>query len=501
MTNYEKYKKLSEKVSAISFAMRHINWDAETEAPPSSLQGRGLTMRTLTTMMQEIVRSEEYVNTIKDLHKEMDSLDDFQKREVEEEYKGIQVREYVPEKLSIEMSSITNEAVAKWTEAREKKDFSIFKPYLEKLIAYKKEYSKCLENKFGYETDYDCHMDIFERGAKLADYDALFAVVKKDLVPFIKKVLDKNVKYNDSFLDMKFEKEKQKEFAEYLISVLPYDYDNGVMKESAHPFTWGTSSDDVRFTVRYLEDLPFSSILAAAHEMGHAIHFQGVDKKYSRTAISQVPSMVIGESQSRFYENHIGLNKVFWKKHYPKLQETFERQLKGVSLDDFYKVLNKVEPSFIRVEADELTYPIHVLIRYEIEKEIFFNNISVDELPALWNSKIEEYLGIVPKDDSEGILQDIHWSFGAFGYFPTYAMGSALSAQIENKMKEVMDIDKCIETDDYDTINNWLKENIHKFGGFKLPNDVIKDALGEEFNPKYYIDYLIKKYTKVLLED
>jgi carboxypeptidase Taq len=243
----------------------------------------------------------------------------------------------------------------------------------------------------------------------------------------------------------------------------------------------------------------FSSIFAAIHELGHATYEQQIDPKWDATMLSGGTSMGIHESQSRFYENMIGRSYEFWEAHYWKLQEIFPEQLGNVSLKDFHLAVNKVEASFIRVEADELTYPLHIMIRYEIERMIMANEITVSELPEVWNKKMVEYLGIQPKDDAEGVLQDVHWSAGLIGYFPTYALGSAYSAQFYYTMKKEIDIDELVKTNNIKAINQWLKEKIHNFGSSKDPLELLREVTNEDFNPSYYVQYLKEKYSKLYL--
>mgnify|MGYP003891059307 FL=1 len=288
-------------------------------------------------------------------------------------------------------------------------------------------------------------------------------------------------------------------FSEYLLDVFNFDRKKGLLKESVHPFTWNTHPSDVRLTTRYLEDMVFSSIFASIHELGHATYEQQIDDKWDDTTLNGGASMGIHESQSRFYENIIGRSREFWDVHYPKFKETFPEQLKNVELDEFLLSVNNVEASLIRVEADELTYSLHIMIRYEIERMLFSNEISVDDLPKVWNQKMEEYLGITPETDADGVLQDVHWSAGLIGYFPTYALGTAYSAQFYYSMIKEIDVTKCIQDNNIKAINEWLKEKIHQFGGSKNPKELLLEVTNEEFNPKYYIRYLKEKYTKLYL--
>ena len=279
--------------------------------------------------------------------------------------------------------------------------------------------------------------------------------------------------------------------------VLGFDKRRGLTKESAHPFTTNSGSVDVRFTNHYYENNFTSAIFSAIHEMGHAIYEQQCDPKYDGTFISGGASLGLHESQSRFYENIVGRHELFWQKHYPVLQKHFPRQLKEVPLSTFHRYINKVEASFIRTEADELTYPLHIMVRYEIEKAIFEDNLSLDELENKWNELFYAYFGLQVSEAKLGLLQDIHWSGGAFGYFPTYALGSALSSQILAYLKKDLDFEKIISSSSLNEINLWLKEKIHHHASSKYANEIIYSAFKENFNVNYYIDYLISKYSKI----
>jgi len=342
---------------------------------------------------------------------------------------------------------------------------------------------------------YSVKLDDYEEGYDIAKYDEFFDYIKENLVPFVLEVLSKP-EIDDLFIhDRLYDIDKQRLFVNYLLKVFNFDLDRGLLQESIHPFTGGTHCNDVRLTVRYLEDFLPSSIFAGIHELGHAIYEQQVSDDLIETNLGSGASPGIHESQSRFYENIIGRNFEFWKLHYPKLKEIFEEELKDINVEKFYRAINKVKASLIRVEADELTYPLHILIRYEIEKLICNTDISVDELPKIWNDLHKKYLGVTPTNDEEGILQDIHWSWGMFGYFPTYALGSAIAAQIYYSLD--INLDQAIANNDISSINEYLKKRLHIYGSTKTPAELIKLVTGEEFDPKYYVKYLKEKYSKI----
>ena len=281
------------------------------------------------------------------------------------------------------------------------------------------------------------------------------------------------------------------------MDVMNFDKTKGLMKESEHPFTSGFGTTDVRITNHYYEDLLTSSIFSVIHETGHGLYEQNCNPELDETLLGGGASMAMHESQSRFYENIIGRKYSFWETHYPVLQELFKDELKDTTLDDFYHNVNKVVCSLIRTEADELTYSLHIMIRYELEKGLISGTISVDELPQKWNEMYENYLGITPPNDSLGVLQDIHWAGGSFGYFPTYALGSAYAAQLYNAMKKEINVDEIIKSKNLKEINEWLKKHVHYYGKTLSSKEIIIKSTKEEFNPKYYIEYLKEKYMSI----
>ena len=496
MEPIEKFREILMKQKAYEYVLRVIGWDSNTEAPRGAFTRRAEMLGVISGELFKLQTSEEYQEVVYGLAKRLDELDETTKREIKKAKKNLDKIIKIPQDEFVEYNKLINLSQIVWEDAKKNNDFKSFQGNLEKIVEFIKKFISY------YEIDddpYNVLLDEYEDGMSMKEYDYFFEVLKKDLVPFVKDVLNSGKELNDDFITDFYPKEKQKEFADYLIDVMDFNRDNGLMKESVHPFTWNTHSTDVRFTTRYLENFMFSSIFAAIHELGHATYEQQIAPKWDNTYLNGGTSMGIHESQSRFYENIIGRSKEFWEAHYPKLLEIFPTQLKNVSLDDFYKGVNKVEASFVRVEADELTYSLHIMIRYEIEKMLISGEVEVKDLPEIWNKKMVEYLGIKPKDDVEGVLQDVHWSAGMFGYFPTYALGSAYSAQFYYAMKKEIDINKIVKSNEIKKINSWLKNKIHQYGGSKTPKELLLEVTGEEFNPKYYIQFLKEKYGKLYL--
>ncbi|MBE0700357.1 MAG: carboxypeptidase M32, partial [Acholeplasmataceae bacterium] len=337
--------------------------------------------------------------------------------------------------------------------------------------------------------------DMYEEGFGIKEYDVFFDSLREELVPFVLSATQNKLKFNRKLTKSIYPADKQEAFSKYLIEVFGYDLNHGVLKESTHPFTSGVSSMDTRITTHYYEDNITSSIFSTIHEMGHAIYEMQNNPKYDDTFLHGGSSLGMHESQSRMMENMIGRSYAFWKNHYPKLVEMFPKQFKDIPLDEFYRFINQAKRSLIRVEADELTYSLHVMVRYELEKSLINGKLKVRDLPKKWRQLMAQYVGIRPKTDREGVLQDIHWSFGSFGYFPTYALGSAYAAQIYQAMNKEIDIEKAIEENNLSRIKSWLKEHIHQFGQSKTPKELLLIATKEPFNPNYYIDYLKGKFN------
>ena len=490
-----KYYDYRRRLKAFNLAFFLINWDSETIAPKGCFEARGENLAILSQMEYEIQTSKELQEIINYLYDNRDKLDELTRREIEENKRNTERALKIPVEEVMASSKLFASSHSIWTEAKLKSDFSIFEKTLEEIVAFERRYVNYLKD--DKLQGYNVLLDNYERGMTMKEYDEFFDCLKEKLVPFVKKVLAKGNDFDKSFMKKKYPALKQKEVCEYFRDVMCFDKNKGIMAESEHPFTSGFGTDDVRITVHYYEKMFTSSIFSCIHETGHATYEANVDKKLNDTFLGGGASMALHESQSRFYENIVGRSEAFWKKHFDKLKEFYPSQLKNVDFDTFFKNINLVEASYIRTEADELTYPLHVMLRYDIEKKLISGELEVKDAPKEWNRLFKEYFGLKVKKDSEGILQDIHWAHGSFGYFPTYALGSAYGAQFLNAMKKDLDFDKEVSKANLASINEWLREHIHKYGASKYPKELIRIATGEDFNPNYYVDYLIDKYSKI----
>lgn len=489
------YQEIRKKLKAYDYARYIISWDSSTEAPKGCLEDRGKYVGILSELSYQLSTSPEYINIVNSLMNIKEELDPVLKHEIEVVKREIDRNLKVPMNEYVEFQVLMASSQEIWAQAKINNDFNSFKPTLKKIVTFFRKYIKYQETET--EKGYNILLDMYEPKMTMAEYDQFFALLKAQLIPFLKKIQAKEIKFRDDFNLLTYEKAKQKAFCEYLMDALVFDRNRGLMKESEHPFTSGFGTSDVRVTNHYYENEFTSAIFSAIHELGHGLYEQQVDPSLDDTYCSGGASMALHESQSRLYENMIGRSHEFWEAHYPKLQETFKEQLKDVSLDEFYHFINIVKPSYIRTDADELTYPIHIMLRYDIEKALFNNEIEVDDLENVWNDLFYQYFGIKVDQAKNGVLQDVHWSGGMFGYFPTYALGSAYAAQFYHYMEKDLNVKEILKSGSTKPLNDWMKEKIHKYGASLYPNEIIKLAVGEAFNPKYYVDYLIKKYSQI----
>lgn len=490
---YQELKTYMDKAMAIKTAMTLFEWDNETLAPKEAGELTSQVIGVLSGEYFEAVTCDGMKKLLKEC-REQGGLTEAEAANVRELSEELEQTICIPQEEYQEFARLTARATSVWARAKKDQDFEAFAPTLEKVIGFQKKFAG-YRAKDGKKT-YDIMLDDYEKGFSMDNLDEFFGLLKKELVPFLKKVMEEGKKIEDGFLKGDYPEEKQEELARFLAGYVGFDFDRGVMAVSAHPFTTNLHNKDVRITTHYTDSVD-SSLFSVIHEAGHGIYELGIRDDLTLTPAGQGASMGMHESQSRFFENIIGRNRAFWVPIYKKVQEMFPRQLGQVDLDRFVEAINKVTPGLIRTEADELSYSLHVLIRYEIEKMLIEEDLDVKKLPDIWADKYEEYLGIRPENPAEGVLQDIHWSQGSFGYFPSYALGSAFGAQLYYHMKKTMDFEGLLADGGIDAIREYLKENIHQYGKLKTSRQILKDVTGEDFNPEYYVRYLKEKYTRI----
>ncbi len=490
----EQLNKLDTQLNALGFCENLVFWDAATLAPKNSVSGRGIALEVTSELYYNLFINDNTKKMLDELEKcqnELTVLELAKFKFFKESYNQvacIPVNEYAA------YANLKTKSSSAWEEAKESGNFNTFEPLLQQVIDFQRKYV-AYRQLGGH--PYNTLLADYERGLTVEIADKFFDELRNVIVPLLKKITDKNLVVPSPFEGVAYSVEGQKKFSNQILDKLNFNKDSGIIAESVHPFTMNITRDDVRITTVYQEDHPLSSIYSTIHECGHGLYEQNIGEDLGFSKLSTGTSMGIHESQSRIYENNVGRSEAFWQTYFPLLKEIFSEQLKDSNATECYKASNDVKTSLIRIEADELTYSLHIMVRYEIEKAIFEGGLDAKDLPKAWNDKYEEYLGVRPANDSEGVLQDVHWSEGLFGYFPSYALGSAYASQFESAMNKVFDFTEAIEKDDLSQINGWLKENIHKFGSTKNPAEIIEAATGEAFNPKYFTDYLVDKYTKL----
>lgn len=473
------------------------DWDQQTGMPEGAGEARAHQMATmqglihdrvtdprlgeLLTELEEVVKQPEYTDTDRGL--------------VYQARRAYDQSTKLPRDMVEEMERVRVKSFESWVKARQNNDFSSFAPWLQRTVEFQRE----VADRFGYqECRYDALLDLYEPGLTASRIDTLFAPVREVSASVLKRIQASGKQIDTSFLTQTFPVEKQQEVNKLLLENMGYDFNRGQIAVSAHPFTTSFGSPiDVRLTTRYDEkNLPWS-IMSSLHEGGHAVYEQGCAPSLLRTPLASGASMGVHESQSRLWENAIGRSEAFWRGQFPTLQCAFPEQFKNVDAAQFSRALNLVEPSLIRTEADEVTYNLHIIIRFEIERALVNGDISVESLPSLWNAKYKEYLGVVPPTDSLGVLQDVHWTSG-FGYFPSYTLGNLYGAQIYSTLRhEFPDFDERLEKGDTRFVLTWLQEHMYIYGATYTPADLLKRILGEEADPQYFVRYLTEKFSKI----
>ncbi len=485
-----------EEISRLGGVMSTLHWDQEVIMPSGAAENRAKQISALAGVIHERSTDPELGECLSALSKEdPSSFNAFEACNIREAQREYDKATKVPKKLVQEMAELGSKGHFVWIKAREDNKFSDFAPTLKRFIELKKDWAAHV---FPDLTPYDANIDNFERGTSQTEIAPIFERLKSELIPLIKSVREAKYKPDTSFLEGTFPVEKQEALGKQISTDMGFAFDQGRMDVSVHPFCGGGHPTDVRITTRYRDSDFIESLYAVIHETGHGLYEQGRMKEGRDLPVSEALTMGIHESQSLFWERMIAQNLAFCTHYMETIRATFPENLKGLSQNSLYEAINTCNPSFIRVEADELTYPLHVILRFEIERGLFDGSVSVDELPELWNSKMIEYLGVQPLTDTLGVLQDVHWSGGAFGYFPSYTLGAMYACQFFNTMKrELPDTEKYIGEGNFAPIKNWLNEKIHSQGSLFSPQELVQRVTGEPLNPNHFIDYLKTKYRAI----
>ncbi|MBD2847624.1 carboxypeptidase M32 [Paenibacillus sp. IB182496] len=492
----ERFREIDRTIKSYGEAIGVLHWDLRTGAPRKGMDSRSEAIGVLSAEQFRLETSSEMGELLARLNEPeaLDTMAPVNRRLVEESAKAYARSSKIPPKLNQEFVVLTAQAESYWEEAKARNDYAGFRPYLEKIITLTRQ---MIELRGPGATPYDTLLDDYEPGMTTAQLDPLFNGLRERLVPLAARIADSPHQPATGFLRQSYAVSQQKAFSLHILREMGYNFDAGRLDESAHPFATGLSPGDVRITTRYLEDDVTSALFGTIHEGGHALYEQNIGTELAGTTLCDGTSMGIHESQSRFWENVIGRSRPFWRRHFGELQRRFPGQL-DVPVEDFYRAINVVQPSLIRIEADELTYNLHVIIRYELEKQIFNDGATAAELPELWNAKYEEYLGIRPPSDREGVLQDVHWAGGAFGYFPSYALGNMYAAQIADTLEQRMPrLWSHVESGELLPIKDWLTEQVYRHGKLLNPAEIIRSVTGKPLDPQHLVGYLERKYADI----
>ncbi len=496
MNVMEELNKRFTELLRFNFISNLLEWDQQTYMPHSdnTVKGRSEQIALLKSIHHKRLISKKTNRLIKAAEDtpNLNLVESALLREAKRKYeKAIKI----PTELISEIAKTASLGQQAWEKAKLKKNFQIFKPFLEKMVRLKRDYAEKID--IG-PTLYDSLVDIYEPGARSEWISKIFENLKLKLKELTEKIKNSSDKPNQSILNQYYDPEKQWKLSMDILKKLNFDFNIGRQDKSVHPFTTSISSSDTRITTRILDKFLPACLFGTIHECGHALYEMGFREELHDTYLADGSSIGFHESQSKLWENIVGHSREFWSYMYPLLQTYFPENLKNYPEYEFYRSINTVKPSLIRVEADEITYGLHIILRFELEKELINDELKVSELPILWNSYMEELLDITPQNDAEGVLQDVHWSVGAFGYFPTYTLGNIYASQIYSiALKKNPSLQEDISRGDFSSLLSFLRENIHQYGRIYLPHELLKKVSGEELNVNYFTGYLEDKFSQI----
>ncbi len=498
-TTNELLKKLEELERSL-YIYQHLSLlvelDAMTAAPQETAAGRSVVMEFISNREYEAFASERTGALLDELTERKDELSPMAVRQTEFLKRRYDHMKAVPQEEHVAYDVLVSESQNVWVKAKRENDFASFAPYLERIVNAQLRFIDYLDPKH-QRKPYDVLLEDFEYGLTSEFLDEFFAAVKKTVVPLVRSIVEKGWQPDNTFLYKAAPIDQQRELADYLMDILTIDRNHCNIGETEHPFTLEFNKDDVRITTHYHLNDVMNSFYSVMHEGGHALYELHTGDDLRFTSLAGGASSGIHESISRFFENVIGRSRPFCDFVLPKMKELFPKQFDGVAPEDFYNAVNRSEPSLIRIESDELTYCLHIMVRYEIEKALIDREISVMDLPRVWNEKMREYLGVTVPDDTHGVLQDSHWSSGAFGYFPTYALGNAYGVQMYERMKQDVDVDGCCAKGELKPVVDWLTEHVFRYGSLLDPSPLFEQYCGAKFTPEPYCRYLKEKFGNI----
>jgi len=478
-------------------AVSILNWDQEVYMPPEGVNARTEQLSTLNAMAHEIYTSEKTAKLLEAAEAEVADMayDSDEASLVRVVRRTFDQQTKLPTDLIIRESRATSQGFAAWRQARAEKNYAIFQPHLREILDINLEKADC----FGYERHpYDALLDQFEPDVKTAQIEQLFDDLKTGLVPLVQAIAAADP-VNDNFLkDRDYDLDRQWDLTVLALRDIGYDFNRGRQDKAPHPFTVNFSTKDVRVTTRLSRNRPHTGLLSSIHEGGHALYEQGIPEKFERTDLAGGATLGLHESQSRMWENQVALSEPFWRHYYPIWRAFFPDQLADVNFEQWYRAINRVKPHFIRVEADEVTYSMHIFARFELEKDLMTGKLMVEDVPEAWNAKYQAYLGITPPDDALGCLQDIHWSHGTIGYFPTYTLGNLISAQLYAQAKQdIPGLEEGFARGEFAPLLDWLHNRVHRHGRKFTAPELLERELGQKMCARPLLDYMREKYTAI----
>ena len=498
MTNQQKLKKLFgilDEIQSYGHAIGKLSFDMECCAPEEGIEPAGRDMAVLGKQIHKLTHSKTYETLLRELHEDSEGLTPVQKKAIEHLYERWSKSKNISAKLSYEMDLASNRAYGAWLSAKKANDYSLFRDALADLIRYTRVAIDLRDEKKA--TTYDTCLDDIEKGGSIAQLDAFFAALKARIVPLLNRIVTEGKPIREDFMSRPVPIPRQEAMSKYLLELEGLRKSALVLMTTEHPFTTSFGKHDVRVTTHYHEDSFISNVFTTLHEGGHALFMQNEPQELHDNHCANNMTNAMHETISRFYENLIGRSEAFVTLVAPKIRELSEGVFDDITDRELFEAVNVARPSLIRTESDELSYCLHILIRFELEKAFINGEITVDEIPALWNAKYKEYLGVDVPDDTQGCLQDVHWSGISFGYFPSYALGNAYGAQILATMKKDFDVDAAVAAGDLLKIRNWLIEHVFSIASLTTPDEWIRAITGEGLNVNYYLDYLEEKFTKL----
>lgn len=493
MSTLNAYKEHLREIGKLESALALLQWDQRTNLPRKGHPARAEVIGKLTKMAFEMSVSDKLGEYLEDLEGQ-EGLTEEERASVRVVGKSYRRHKAIPPAFYEEYAVASSRSETVWEEAKDKSDFSLFQPHLARMIDYARKFAEY----YGYEdSPYDALIEEYEPGMTSAELKTIITPLREELVPFIKRLLKDGKRPENTFMQGTFPEEMQRTLSSRALAAMGYDFDAGRLDQAVHPFTTTIGPNDVRVTTRFLPHDILSGLASSMHEGGHALYDQGIRDDLRWSGLDEGASYGIHESQSRMWENLVGRSRPFWKFFAPIAGEVVP-QLASVSAEKLYRAANIAEPSLVRVEADEVTYNLHIMLRFELEEGLITGKTDTVDLPELWRDAMQRYLGVVPEDDARGVLQDVHWSAGLFGYFPSYMLGNLYSAQFfAAARKEIADLDEKIAQGKLNELLAWLRENIHQYGKIYEPKELIERVTGEAPDSSHFVRYIVDKYSDV----